>query len=116
MWWMPSWRALEVDTACQPQHYRGLVGEALRTLAAEHGIGRGAVWLQTKFTPALHQGADVPYDPGGAAVGPGRAERPGVAQICRSLLWMRAAPRPPGDARTDHGGLRAMERQVEWAS
>ena len=120
-----------VDTACQPQHYReDLVGEALRTLAAKHGIGREAVWLQTKFTPALHQGADVPYDPAAplsgpvrkstgelgygwgvrnsmsTQVGPGRAERPGVAQEpAGHLCGCAAAPRAPRDARADHGGL-----------
>ena len=120
-----------VDTACQPQHYReDLVGEALRTLAAKHGIGREAVWLQTKFTPALHQGEDVPYDPAAplsgpvrkstgelgygwgvrnsmsTQVGPGRAERPGVAQEpAGHLCGCAAAPRAPRDARADHGGL-----------
>ena len=104
-----------VDTACQPQHYReDLVGEALRTLAAEHGIGREAVWLQTKFTPALHQGADVPYDPAA----------PLSDQVAQSVqVSLKNLQVTSVDALLLHGPLethertmeawRAMERQVE---
>ena len=104
-----------VDTACQPQHYReDLVGEALRTLAAEHGIGREAVWLQTKFTPALHQGEDVPYDPAA----------PLSDQVAQSVqVSLKNLQVTSVDALLLHGPLethertmeawRAMERQVE---
>ena len=104
-----------VDTACQPQHYReDLVGEALRTLAAKHGIGREAVWLQTKFTPALHQGADVPYDPAA----------PLSDQVAQSVqVSLKNLQVTSVDALLLHGPLethertmeawRAMERQVE---
>ena len=53
-----------VDTACQPKHYREeLVGAALARLAAEDGIARDALWLQTKFTPLPGQDLQtVPYD------------------------------------------------------
>ena len=53
-----------IDTACQPKHYReDLVGAALAQLAAEDGIARDALWLQTKFTPLPGQDPqNVPYD------------------------------------------------------
>ena len=104
-----------VDTACQPQHYReDLVGEALRTLKNEHGIGREAVWLQTKFTPAQHQGADMPYDPAA----------PLSDQVAQSLqVSLKNLQVTSVDALLLHGPLethertmeawRAMERQVE---
>jgi diketogulonate reductase-like aldo/keto reductase len=53
-----------IDTACQPRHYREAgVGEALERLG-EKGIGREALFLQTKFTPLGGQDPEnVPYDP-----------------------------------------------------
>ena len=104
-----------VDTACQPQHYReDLVGEALRTLKIEHGIGREEVWLQTKFTPAQHQGADVPYDP----AAPLQDQVAQSVQVSLKNLQVTSV-----DALLLHGPLethertmeawRAMERQVE---
>lgn len=52
-----------IDTANQPRHYQEpLVGEALDALAAG-GIGRDALFVQTKFTPANGQDHRVPYDP-----------------------------------------------------
>src|SRR5712692_9682321 len=52
-----------IDTANQPRHYEEpLVGEALEALAAG-GIGRDALFVQTKFTPANGQDHRVPYDP-----------------------------------------------------
>jgi diketogulonate reductase-like aldo/keto reductase len=52
-----------IDTANQLIHYdEARVGEALLALA-QQGIGRDALFLQTKFTPADGQGGDTPYDP-----------------------------------------------------
>jgi len=53
-----------IDTACQPKHYReDLVGEALARLAAEDGVARDDLWVQTKFTPVSGQDPkNVPYD------------------------------------------------------
>lgn len=53
-----------IDTACQPKHYNEAgVGEAVARLA-KAGIGRGELFLQTKFTPIDGQDpARVPYDP-----------------------------------------------------
>jgi diketogulonate reductase-like aldo/keto reductase len=52
-----------IDTACQPKHYNEqLVGVALQRMK-EQGIERGALYLQTKFTPISSQDPDqVPYD------------------------------------------------------
>jgi diketogulonate reductase-like aldo/keto reductase len=52
-----------IDTANQLIHYQeALVGEALQALATQ-GIGRGSLFLQTKFTPANGQDHRTPYDP-----------------------------------------------------
>lgn len=53
-----------IDTACQPKHYHEAgVGEALVRLAGQ-GIGREALFVQTKFTPLSGQDpSTVPYDP-----------------------------------------------------
>ncbi|MBA3238996.1 MAG: aldo/keto reductase [Parachlamydiaceae bacterium] len=53
-----------IDTACQPKHYNELgVGEALQNLK-QKGIGREALYLQTKFTPLSGQDpSKIPYDP-----------------------------------------------------
>ncbi len=52
-----------IDTANQPKHYQEpLVGEALLALAGQ-GIGRGDLFLQTKFTPADGHDQRIPYDP-----------------------------------------------------
>ena len=51
-----------IDTANQPVHYNEpAVGEALRALQ-ERGIGRDALFLQTKFTPLHGHDHRVPYD------------------------------------------------------
>ncbi len=52
-----------IDTACQPRHYEeALVGAALQQLEAG-GIGREALFVQTKFTPPEGQDpARTPYD------------------------------------------------------
>ena len=52
-----------IDTANQLIHYQeALVGEALQALEKK-GIKRGALFLQTKFTPVGGQGGQAPYDP-----------------------------------------------------
>ncbi len=53
-----------IDAACQPKHYHEAgVGEALKRLEAK-GIGRGELFVQTKFTPLAGQDpARIPYDP-----------------------------------------------------
>lgn len=53
-----------IDTACQPKHYfEPGVGEALRILAKDHGIGREELFIQTKFTSLNGQDPkSVPYD------------------------------------------------------
>lgn len=53
-----------IDTACQPKHYHEAgVGEALVRLAGQ-GIGREALFVQTKFTPLSGQDpSTLPYDP-----------------------------------------------------
>jgi len=53
-----------IDTACQPKHYdEALVGSALQHLAKQ-GIGRDALYVQTKFTPlAGHDPQRIPYPP-----------------------------------------------------
>lgn len=51
-----------IDTANQPKHYNELlVGEALNKLKQKN-IGRGQLFLQTKFTPLDSQDEPVPYD------------------------------------------------------
>lgn len=51
-----------IDTANQLIHYEeALVGEALQALA-QQGIGRDALFLQTKFTPTNGQDHRTPYD------------------------------------------------------
>jgi len=52
-----------IDTACQSKHYdEALVGVALQR-RKDHGIERGGLFLQTKFTPLLGQDPrQVPYD------------------------------------------------------
>lgn len=51
-----------IDTACQPKHYdEALVGVGLKR-AAQYGIERDDVYLQTKFTPLSSQDpARLPY-------------------------------------------------------
>jgi len=53
-----------IDTACQPKHYyEPGVGEALRVLSKDHGIGRDQLFIQTKFTSLNGQDPKtVPYD------------------------------------------------------
>ena len=53
-----------IDTACQPKHYyEPGVGQALQRLAAEDGIKREEIFIQTKFTPIRGQDPkNVPYD------------------------------------------------------
>jgi len=52
-----------IDTANQPFHYdEPRVGHALKELA-DHGVGRSALFLQTKFTPVEGHDHRVPYDP-----------------------------------------------------
>jgi diketogulonate reductase-like aldo/keto reductase len=52
-----------IDTANQRRHYyEAAVGEALAA-AAERGIGRDALFLQSKFTYREGQDARLPYDP-----------------------------------------------------
>ena len=52
-----------IDTANQLIHYQeALVGEALQALAGQ-GVGRGALFLQTKFTSVDGQDHRTPYDP-----------------------------------------------------
>ena len=52
-----------IDTAGQPKHYdEALVGEALQHLNRQ-GIGREALYLQTKYSPSANQDpAQLPYD------------------------------------------------------
>lgn len=52
-----------IDTACQPKHYNEAgVGEALYR-AAEDGIKRESLFIQTKFTPLGGQDPlSIPYD------------------------------------------------------
>lgn len=52
-----------VDTACQPKHYdERRVGEGLRACRAR-GLGREALYIQTKFTPLTGQDPRrIPYD------------------------------------------------------
>jgi len=55
-----------IDTACQPKHYqqRG-VGTAIRELRERHGIARGDLFVQTKYTPLGGQDRSkpLPYEP-----------------------------------------------------
>jgi hypothetical protein len=54
-----------IDTACQPKHYNEKgVGDGWKAAAADLGLKRGDLFLQTKYTP--YPGQDpkrVPYDP-----------------------------------------------------
>jgi diketogulonate reductase-like aldo/keto reductase len=55
-----------IDTACQPKHYReDLVGDAVQELQEKHGIKRGDLFLQTKYTPVGGQDLTkpIPYNP-----------------------------------------------------
>jgi len=53
-----------IDTACQPKHYNEAgVGNGWTAAAQELGLGRGDIWLQTKFTPVSGQDPNnMPYD------------------------------------------------------
>jgi diketogulonate reductase-like aldo/keto reductase len=53
-----------IDTACQPKHYNEAgVGEGWTTAAAELGLDRSDIFLQTKFTSVGGQDPDnIPYD------------------------------------------------------
>jgi diketogulonate reductase-like aldo/keto reductase len=52
-----------IDTANQAKHYsESLVGEALLK-AAQNGITRDQIWLQSKFTSIDGQDHRLPYDP-----------------------------------------------------
>lgn len=65
-----------VDTACQPKHYdEAGVGRGLMSALGD-GIGRDAIYVQTKFTPLPGQDpARVPYD----------AAAPLAAQVTQSV-------------------------------
>lgn len=54
-----------VDTACQPKHYNEAgVGHGWKAAAAELGLVREDLFLQTKYTPFPGQDPNnVPYDP-----------------------------------------------------
>ena len=54
-----------IDTACQPKNYNEAgVGDGWTAAAAELGLERGDIWLQTKYTPISAQDRNnVPYDP-----------------------------------------------------
>ena len=53
-----------IDTACQPKHYQEeQVGEGWTRAAAELGLGRESIWLQTKYTSLDGQDPErIPYD------------------------------------------------------
>uniref|UniRef100_A0A7S2UAE7 NADP-dependent oxidoreductase domain-containing protein n=1 Tax=Attheya septentrionalis TaxID=420275 RepID=A0A7S2UAE7_9STRA len=54
-----------IDTACQPKHYNEKgVGEGWTEAAAELGLSRDQIWLQTKFTSVSGQDRSqpLPYD------------------------------------------------------
>lgn len=52
-----------IDTACQPRHYQEeKVGEGWTRAAAELGLSRDSIWLQTKYTSLDGQDPErVPY-------------------------------------------------------
>jgi Aldo/keto reductase family len=54
-----------IDTACQPKHYNEKgVGDGWKAAAAELGLKRDDLFLQTKYTPYPGQDPNrVPYDP-----------------------------------------------------
>ena len=54
-----------IDTACQPKHYNEPgVGNGWTAAAAELGLGRSDIWLQTKYTSIGGQDRNnMPYDP-----------------------------------------------------
>lgn len=50
-----------IDTAAQPQHYHEAgVGEGVAAAMASQGLERGDLFLQTKFSPLMAQGAETP--------------------------------------------------------
>ncbi len=50
-----------IDTAAQPQHYNEAgVGEGVAAAMASQGLERGDLFLQTKFSPLMAQGAETP--------------------------------------------------------
>lgn len=56
-----------IDTACQPKHYHEAgVGAGVSSCLSDK-LTRGALYLQTKFTPVSgHDPARIPYDPNAA--------------------------------------------------
>lgn len=53
-----------IDTANQRRHYNEAgVGAAVRGFMEEEGLGREALYLQSKFTSAAGQDHRLPYDP-----------------------------------------------------
>jgi diketogulonate reductase-like aldo/keto reductase len=65
-----------IDTANQPKHYdeQG-VGRAITNFLAEGAVGRGDLFIQTKFTPLVGQDHRRPYD----------ADAPIAVQVEQSL-------------------------------
>ena len=52
-----------VDTACQPKHYNEVGAGAGVAASLDSGLGRGDLYLQTKFTPVSGQDPSrIPYD------------------------------------------------------
>ncbi len=53
-----------IDTAGQPKHYHEPgVGEGIAAAIDALGIERRHLFIQTKYTPPLGQGRELPYDP-----------------------------------------------------
>ncbi len=72
-----------IDTAGQPKHYdEAGIGIALAHAREGLDLGRGDIFLQTKFTPLRGQGAEIPYDRDAA---PNEQVRQSLAQSLANL-------------------------------
>ena len=104
-----------IDTACQPKHYHEAgVGAGVAACLGE-GLGRGDLYLQTKFTPLSGQDPErIPYD---ASAGPAEQVAQSFEQSLRNLqtsyLDCLVLHSPVADAEEMKAVWQAMEAIVE---
>lgn len=99
-----------IDTAAQPRHYQErLVGDGIRQAVAEGLLGRGDLFLQTKFTSIAGQDPDdLPYDPSAPL------DQQVHASVASSLsnLSTPGGPEPYLDSLVLHSPLRTLADTV----
>ncbi len=107
-----------IDTAGQPKHYdEAGIGIALAHAREGLALGRGDIFLQSKFTPLRGQGADIPYE---RDAEPHEQVRQSLAQSLANLdtdyldsYLLHAPTDPRGLTDTDRAIWSEMEAAVE---